>query len=149
MSLDHCGVDTTKSLQEDGTSRGIEVIPEGCQAVSEDVCASGYMAPADSVSFPENSLEQCCKCKEGESCDLCIDPDTCTTEEKEQYVTTQNCFGNAEGSEEVSEEVSEEDSKEDSKEETSYTLYLIVFFFVIIALLTVGFLVTSRPKTVY
>ena len=147
MSLDHCGVDTKKSLQEDGTSRGIEIIPEGCQAVSEDVCASGYMAPADSVSFPENSLEQCCKCKEGESCDLCADPDMCTAEEKEEYVTSQSCFGIAVDSEEGEE--SQEASKEDSKEETPYTLYLIVCCLVLITLLTGAFLMTRRSQVTY
>jgi len=93
----NCAVDTTKVQQDDGTMRGIEIIPEGCQPVSEDACTSGYMAPAHNVSFPENSMKQCCKCKEGESCALCKDPNVCTDDEKEQFVTDENCFRTATG----------------------------------------------------
>jgi hypothetical protein len=90
-----CAVDTTKVQQDDGSIRGIEIIPEGCQPVSEDLCTSGYMAPAQNVTFPENSFKQCCKCKEGERCALCKDPNACTDDEKEKFMTGENCFGTA------------------------------------------------------
>jgi hypothetical protein len=69
----------------------IKVEPKGCQPVSEDRCASGFMAPAESVTFPEDPLETCCKCKEGETCAYCLD-DVCTEEEKKKYVTNKDCF---------------------------------------------------------
>jgi hypothetical protein len=90
-----CAVDTTKIQQDDGSMRGVEIIPEGCQPVSEDLCTSGYMAPTQNVTFPKNSLKQCCKCKEGESCALCKDPNACTNDEKEKFVTGEKCFGTA------------------------------------------------------
>jgi len=87
-----CGADTIEIQEPDGTMRGIEIIPEGCQAVSEDVCKSGYMAPTENISFPEDSLKQCCKCKEGESCQFCKNPDACTEEEKDEFVTSEKLF---------------------------------------------------------
>jgi hypothetical protein len=148
-----CGANTTRSLQDDTTRRGIEIIPEGCQAVSEDVCASGYMAPADNVSFPENSLKQCCKCKDDQSCGYCADPDACTTEEKLNHVTSENCFGITEGTtaEDTTEDTTEdtpEDTTEDTTEDTSYTLYLIMFF-VIMSLLVITFLMTRKSLPNY
>jgi hypothetical protein len=143
-----CGANTTRSLQDDATRRGIEIIPEGCQAVSEDVCASGYMAPADNVSFPENSLKQCCKCKDDQSCGYCADPDACTTEEKLNHVTSENCFGNTEGTAEDTPEDTPEDTTEDTTEDTSYTLYLIMFF-VIMSLLVITFLMTRKSLPNY
>ena len=92
-----CAVDDIEVQQDDGSMRGVEIIPEGCQPISEDKCKSGYMAPSENVSFPKNSLEQCCKCKEGESCALCKNPDNCTNEEKDKFVTNENCFGTAVG----------------------------------------------------
>ena len=139
-----CGANTTRSLQDDATRRGIEIIPEGCQAVSEDVCASGYMAPADNVSFPENSLKQCCKCKDDQSCGYCADPDACTTEEKLKHVTSENCFGNTEGTAEDT----PEDTTEDTTTDTPYTLYLIMFF-VIMSLLVITFLMTRKSLPNY
>ena len=48
----NCAVDTTKIQQDDGTMRGVEIIPEGCQPVSESECSSGYMAPSNFVPTP-------------------------------------------------------------------------------------------------
>lgn len=87
-----CAIGDINVTQDDGSIKGVEIIPEGCQPVSDDRCSSGYMAPSDNVSFPLDSLEQCCKCKEGESCNLCVNPDDCTEEEKEEFVTDDNCF---------------------------------------------------------
>jgi len=92
-----CAVGDIEVQQDDGSMRGVEIIPEGCQPVSEDRCKSGYMAPSENVSFPKNSLEQCCKCKEGESCSLCKEPDACTEEEKKDFVTENECFGTSVG----------------------------------------------------
>ena len=74
-----------------GTDK-IKVTPQGCKPVSEDRCASGFMAPAANVTFPKNPLETCCKCKEGESCPYCLDEGVCTQDEKKRYVTDKDCF---------------------------------------------------------
>jgi hypothetical protein len=73
-----------------GTDK-IKVTPQGCKPVSENRCASGFMAPAENVTFPENPLETCCKCKEGESCPYCLGSE-CTEAEKKKYVTDKDCF---------------------------------------------------------
>ena len=112
-----CGIDTIETQDETGATRGIEIIPQGCQPVSEDVCKSGFMAPADNVSFPKNSLQQCCKCKEGENCSYCENPSTCTEMEKDEFITNEDCFGTATGSTEDSEE-EEEDEEEEEEEST-------------------------------
>lgn len=75
------------------SARSVEIVPNGCKPVSEDVCKSGFMAPAENVSFPENALKQCCKCRKGETCPLCADPSACTDEEKEKFVGVEDCFG--------------------------------------------------------
>ena len=75
------------------SARSVEIVPHGCKPVSEDVCRSGFMAPAENVSFPENALKQCCKCRDGETCPLCADPSACTDEEKENFVGVEDCFG--------------------------------------------------------
>ena len=72
--------------------RKIEVTPKGCKPVSEDVCKSGFMAPSENVTFPENALATCCKCKEGEVCSYCVNKDSCTEEEKAMFVTNLDCF---------------------------------------------------------
>lgn len=69
----------------------IKVTPKGCKPVSEDRCASGFMAPADNVTFPKNPLETCCKCKAGEKCAYCLGNE-CTDAEKKKYVTDKDCF---------------------------------------------------------
>jgi len=73
-----------------GTDK-IKVTPKGCKPVSEDRCASGFMAPAENVTFPKNPLETCCKCKAGEKCAYCLG-DECTDAEKKKYVTEKDCF---------------------------------------------------------
>jgi hypothetical protein len=128
-----CAVGAIEIQQDDGSLRGVEIIPEGCRPVSEDVCSSGYMAPADNVSFPENSLKQCCKCKEGESCPMCKDPDACTDKEKDDFVTNDNCFDKVLG---PSPGPSPSDDKD---EDEGINMYLIggglLLFFVIIVLI--------------
>lgn len=83
------------------SARSVEIVPHGCEPVSEDVCRSGFMAPAENVSFPENALKQCCKCRDGETCPLCADPSACTDEEKEKFVGVEDCFGTPPPSEEA------------------------------------------------
>lgn len=70
----------------------IKVTPQGCKPVSVDRCASGFMAPAENVTFPDNPLETCCKCKEGETCPYCLDEKNCKDWEKKKYVTDKDCF---------------------------------------------------------
>ena len=139
----NCALDSTKVQQDDGSLRGIEIIPEGCQAVSENVCASGYMAPAGNVTFPVNSLKQCCKCKEGEACPLCVNPTACTEEEKEEFVTVGDCFGNtvlAPSADPAVQKPSETDPT------TMYTLAVLI---ILLLLILAGFyLFSSRPKTI-
>ena len=81
-------------LKEMGQTGGrkIDVTPKGCEPVSEDVCKSGFMAPSENVTFPENALATCCKCKEGEACSYCANKDSCTEEEKVMFVTNLDCF---------------------------------------------------------
>ena len=140
-----CALDSTKVQQDDGSMRGIEITPEGCQAVSEDVCASGYMAPAGNVTFPVNSLKQCCKCKEGEACPLCVNPNGCTDEEKDEFVTVGDCFGNvilgpSEASPEASPELSETELN------ASYIVFALMLIFLL--LLAGYFLFSRRTKTI-
>lgn len=139
-----CALDSTKVQQDDGSMKGIEIIPEGCQAVSEDVCASGYMAPAGNVTFPVNSLKQCCKCKEGEACPLCANPTACTEEEKEEFVTTGDCFGNAIA------ETSEDQKPAETKTETNpTTMYTLAVLIILLLLILAGFyLFSRRTKTI-
>jgi LPXTG-motif cell wall-anchored protein len=136
----NCAVDSTKIQQDDGTMRGIEIIPEGCQAVSEDVCSSGYMAPSNNVTFPMNSLKQCCKCKAGEACPLCANPNACTEEEKEEFVTDENCFGNA-----VAETPGVPTAPGPSSEtDTSNTMYTLAGLLLLLLLILAGFFLFSR-----
>lgn len=143
-----CAVNDIDIQQDDGTMRGVEIIPEGCKAVSEDVCASGYMAPAENVSFPKDSLSQCCKCMEGEKCEYCKDPDACTDEEKERYITNDDCFGEVVGPspEESAGPSTEGDDDGDEKNE-NYLVYIGVGTTILILLTIVLFSVTRRPKT--
>lgn len=142
-----CALDSTKVQQDDGSMRGIEITPEGCQAVSEDVCASGYMAPAGNVTFPVNSLKQCCKCKEGGACPLCVNPNACTDEEKDEFVTVGDCFGN------VILEPSEAPATTEPSPELSETelnaSYIVFALMIIFLLLLAGyFLFSRRTKTI-
>ena len=103
-----------KILEEMGQTgdRKIEVIPKGCKPVSEDICDSGFMAPSENVTFPENAVATCCKCKEGEECEYCADKNNCTDEEKDRYVTNKDCF-----SEEVVVDPSTQEPKTESAPE--------------------------------
>lgn len=111
-----CSVSTLKVTDETGTSRGVEIVPYGCKPVSEDVCKSGFMAPAENVAFPKSGLRQCCKCRKGETCPLCADPSACTDEEKEKFVGVEDCFGKLPPSEEA-ESTAEEEEAESTAEE--------------------------------
>jgi hypothetical protein len=134
----NCAVDSTKIQQEDGTMRGIEIIPEGCQPVSEDVCSSGYMAPSNNVTFPMNSLKQCCKCKAGEACPLCANPNACTEEEKEEFVTDENCFGDAVLA------PSAAPSTQKPSETDNSTMYTLAGLLLLLLLILAGFFLFSR-----
>jgi len=107
-----CSVSTVKVTDETGASRGVEIVPSGCEPVSDDVCKSGFMAPAENVSFPQNALKQCCKCRKGETCALCADPSACTDEEKEKFVGIKDCFGMVEPEEEEEEAEADAESVE-------------------------------------
>ena len=70
----------------------IEVTPKGCLPVSTDMCASGFMAPSENITHPEDALTSCCRCRDGETCEYCLDKDNCTDAEKNIYVTNNDCF---------------------------------------------------------
>ena len=114
-----CSVSTLKVTDETGTSRGVEIVPRGCKPVSEDVCKSGFMAPAENVAFPKSGLRQCCKCRDGETCPLCADPSACTDEEKEKFVGVEDCFGKLPPSEETDTEEEAESTAEEEAESTA------------------------------
>jgi hypothetical protein len=116
-----CSVSTVKVTDETGASRGVEIVPSGCEPVSEDVCKSGFMAPAENVSFPQNALKQCCKCRKGETCALCADPSACTDEEKEKFVGIKDCFGMVEPEEEEEEAEADAESVEVEAESAAET----------------------------
>ena len=112
-----CSVSTLKVADETGTSRGVEIVPSGCKPVSEDVCRSGFMAPAENVAFPKSGLRQCCKCRKGETCPLCADPSACTDEEKEKFVGVEDCFGKLPPAEEAESTAEEEEAESTAEEE--------------------------------
>jgi hypothetical protein len=143
-----CALDSTKVQQDDGSMRGIEITPEGCQAVSEDVCASGYMAPAGNVTFPLNSLKQCCKCKEGEACPLCVNPNACTDEEKDEFVTVGDCFGNVilGPSEALAATTGPSPELSETEINASYIVFALMLLFLL--LLAGYFLLSRRTKTI-
>lgn len=143
-----CALDSTKVQQDDGSMKGIEITPEGCQAVSEDVCASGYMAPAGNVTFPVNSLKQCCKCKEGEACPLCVNPNACTDEEKDEFVTVSDCFGNVILGPSEAPEATAEPSTELSETEINASYIVFALMLVFLLLLAGYFLLSRRTKTI-
>ena len=87
----NCAIGIERSEEEEGV-REIEVTPKGCVPISEDVCKSGYKAFSENITFPENALDSCCRCKEGETCEYCNDPSNCTEREKDLYVTNEDCF---------------------------------------------------------
>ena len=111
-----------------GTDK-IKVTPQGCKPVSEDRCASGFMAPAENVTFPENPLETCCKCRAGETCAYCLGGE-CEDWEKKKYVTDKDCFEKPEEPEESGEVSDETPSEKDDgsifPEWFSYVFYVAV-----------------------
>lgn len=142
--MSSCAVDDTKVQQDDGTMRGVEIAPEGCHPVSTDECSSGYMAPSENVTFPENSIvKQCCKCKEGEKCNLCADPDACTEEEVEMFISTdETCYGEPPPEEEEGEKKGEGEGEEEGTSVTYALLGLLVL------ILLMFFLFSRRAKTI-
>lgn len=145
--MSSCAISDLEVQQDDGTMRGVEIAPEGCHPVSTDECSSGYMAPSENVTFPENSIvKQCCKCKEGEKCNLCADPDACTEEEVEKYISTnETCYGEPPPEEEESEE-EEEESEETTDTSVTFTVYALLGLLVLILLMF--FLFSRRAKTI-
>ena len=131
-----CGVNTIETQDETGATRGIEIIPKGCEPVSEDICKSGFMAPTENVSFPDDALRQCCKCKEGETCSYCENPEACTEEEKDTFITNEDCFAASVGP-------SPEEEKEEEEEESGGDInilyvvgalaFMILFIFMMIS----------------
>jgi len=147
--MSSCAVDDTKVQQDDGTMRGVEIAPEGCHPVSTDECSSGYMAPNENVTFPENTIvKQCCKCKEGEKCNLCADPDACTEEEVEKFISTdETCYGEPPPEEEEGEEKEqEEESEETADTSVNFTVYALLGL--LILMLLMFFLFSRRAKTI-
>lgn len=147
--MSSCAVDDTKVQQDDGTMRGVEIAPEGCHPVSTDECSSGYMAPTENVTFPENTIvKQCCKCKEGEKCNLCADPDACTEEEVEKFISTdETCYGEPSPEEEEGEEKEqEEESEETTDTSVNFTVYALLGL--LILMLLMFFLFSRRAKTI-
>jgi len=147
--MSSCAVDDTKVQQDDGTMRGVEIAPEGCHPVSTDECSSGYMAPTENVTFPENTIvKQCCKCKEGEKCNLCADPDACTEEEVEKFISTdETCYGEPPPEEEEGEEKEqEEESEETTDTSVNFTVYALLGL--LILMLLMFFLFSRRAKTI-
>ena len=146
--MSSCAVDDTKVQQDDGTMRGVEIAPEGCHPVSTDECSSGYMAPSENVTFPENSIvKQCCKCKESEKCNLCADPDACTEEEVEKFISTdETCYGEPPPEEEEEEE--EEEGEEEGTTDTSVTFIVYALLGLLVLILLMFFLFSRRAKTI-
>lgn len=86
--MDDCAIDT----RESGYKK-VEVVPRGCKPVDPSICESGYIADSDDVSYPKNSLDQCCRCLEGTPCGYCKDSSNCTKREKRWYITKNaECF---------------------------------------------------------
>jgi len=100
--------------------KGNDISPKACNPVSEDVCKSGFMAPADKIILPEGLQEGvCCKCKNGKDCKYCRDEKNCSSEvdieleTSDKFITsTSLCFSD---SDEVGD--SEDDINGDLKEE--------------------------------
>ena len=72
-----------------------DIKPQACEPVSKDKCKSGYMAKAENINTPEDSMDLCCKCNRNDDtqCEVCLDPEMCTQEEADLYYTDNNdCF---------------------------------------------------------
>lgn len=147
----NCAADTTELtvMSDDGSTienKTIEIAPQGCKPVSEDICKSGFMAAAEDVTFPENPLDQCCMCKEGELCSYCTNKYDCTDEEKELYMADEGCFGESEPAPGPSSSKPESDDDFLSGLWNKYK-YLFIGVILVIILLIMG-LVASRSKTI-
>jgi len=88
------------------------------------------------------------KCKEGEACPLCVNPNACTDEEKDEFVTVGDCFGNvilgpseAPATTEPSSELSETEIN------ASYIVFALILLFLL--LLAGYFLLSRRTKTIW
>ena len=121
----------------------IKVTPKGCKPVSEDRCASGFMAPAENVTFPKDPLETCCKCKEGETCPYCLGEE-CEDWEKKKYVTDKDCF---EEEKKTTIEVEEEEDEEEEEENivTEFDMITYAVFLLIVGILF--FMYSRTPNT--
>jgi hypothetical protein len=112
------------------------ISPKACNPVSEDVCKSGFMAPADKIILPEGLLEGvCCKCKNGKDCKYCVDKKNCSSEldiemeTSDKFITsTSLCFSDSEefsySGDDISDDLKEElEKKEDKREEEEEDMY--------------------------
>lgn len=120
----------------------IKVTPKGCKPVSVDRCASGFMAPAENVTFPKNPLETCCKCKEGETCPYCLGTE-CTPAEKKKYVTDKDCF---EEEKKTTIKVEEEGEDEEDEEENLITEFDMITYAVFLLIVGLLFFMYSRTS---
>lgn len=113
-----------------------EIAPKACEPVSEDVCKSGFMAPADKIILPEGLEEGvCCKCKSGEDCKYCRDEKNCSSsvdidmKTKDKFIiSTSLCFSDSkevdDSEDNISSDLKEElEKKEDEREEDEEDMY--------------------------
>ena len=118
----------------------VKVEPAGCKPVSEDVCKSGVMAPRGNIEFPEDALDQCCKCPSGESCSYCENPDSCTEDEKKEFVTVKDCFSGSSTTSSSSENTTDQsgDGDGDGDDDVKKDLNFITENFNIIVMVGLG-----------
>lgn len=118
----------------------VKVEPAGCKPVSEDVCKSGFMAPSGNIEFPEDALDQCCKCPSGESCSYCENPDSCTEDEKKEFVTVKECFSGSSTTSSSSENTTDQsvDGDGDGDDDVKKDLNFITENFNIIVMVGLG-----------
>lgn len=118
----------------------VKVEPAGCKPVSEDVCKSGFMAPSGNIEFPEDALDQCCKCPSGESCSYCENPDSCTEDEKKEFVTVKDCFSGSSTTSSSSENTTDQsgDGDGDGDDDVKKDLNFITENFNIIVMVGLG-----------
>lgn len=113
-----------------------DISPKACNPVSEDVCKSGFMAPADKIILPEGLQEGvCCKCKNGKDCKYCRDEKNCSSEldiemeTSDKFITSNSlCFSDSEevgdSEDDISGDLKEElEKKEDERTEDEEDMY--------------------------
>lgn len=113
-----------------------DISPKACNPVSEDVCKSGFMAPADKIILPEGLQEGvCCKCKNGKDCKYCQDEKNCSSEldieleTSDKFITsTSLCFSDSEEVGDLEDDISgdlkeELEKKEDERKEDEEDMY--------------------------